>query len=291
MYSLDQVLTIYESVGHRDSHLFRWLYDHLYTKLRLSSVPSDFSEDLRLLKTKSAVFITMVDDVADNQNYRDQTLLSSLIDIPFKRESDSIGSDYYNAALEIWHDILCTIEQYPRYSEFRDIFNFDLRLVMTSQEYSVMINTDHSAANIVENEIYGPHGTLVVAHGTVDLMCSPKFDNKELGSLREILLIAQKIAQLCNMINTYAREIDEEDISSPIIMNALLENPDTNLSDLINEKYEMFKQLEEEFEKTVHDHLDEMREFSDDIKTIDVTNFADTMHEIWEDYKVRTPFS
>ena len=49
MLSLDQVINIYDSVGHRNSQLFRWLHEHLYTKLRLSSVPVGFVEDLRLL--------------------------------------------------------------------------------------------------------------------------------------------------------------------------------------------------------------------------------------------------
>lgn len=290
MLNLDQVLEIYDSVGHRNSQLFRWLHDHLYTKLRLSSVPPDFAEDLRLLNTKSSVFITLVDDIADNQLYRDKKLLNALIEIPFRDEPDTIDSNYYKATWEIWSDIKATIEKYPRYSEFKHIFDFDLRLVMMSQEYSVMVNTDRSAVNVVENEIYGPHGTLVMALGTVDLMCSPEFDIKELGSLREILMIGQKIAQFCNMINTYIREIDEEDISSPIIINALLENPDIDITELKNNGHDFFEQLEEQFEHTVQDHLYEIKDFAHDIKTINVVNFADTMNEIWEDYKVRQLF-
>ena len=72
MFSLNQVIEIYHSVGHRNTNLFQWLHDHLYTKLRLSSVSGEFAEDLRLLKTKSAVFITLIDDIADNHLYRDK---------------------------------------------------------------------------------------------------------------------------------------------------------------------------------------------------------------------------
>jgi len=160
-----------------------------------------------------------------------------------------------------------------------------------SQEYSIMVNTDRSVVNIIENEIYGPHGTLVMAHGTVDLMCSPGFDIKELGLLREILMIGQKVAQICNMINTYIREIDEEDISSPIIINALLENPNIEIKELKNNGNEFFELLEERFEKTVQDHLFNMKDFANNIKTINVENFADTMNAIWEDYKIRVPFN
>ncbi|MBC8183525.1 hypothetical protein H8E88_20725 [candidate division KSB1 bacterium] len=291
MLDLDQVLEIYESVGHRNSQLFRWLHEHLYTKLRLSSVPSFFMEDLRLLKTKSAVFITLVDDIADNQQFRDKNLLNALIEIPFRDKPDSIDSDYYRATWEIWSDIKKTMEKYPRYSEFKHVLEFDLKLAMMSQEYSIMVNTDRSVANVVENEIYGPHGTLVMAQGTIDLMCSPGFDIKELGLLREILMIGQKVAQLCNMINTYLREIDEEDISSPIIINALLENPDVEIKELKNNGHDFFEQLEEQFENTVQNHLYDIKDFASNLKTINVVNYAETMNAIWEDYKVRVPFN
>jgi len=290
MYSLDETIEIYDSVGHRNSFLFRWLYDHLYNKLRLSSVPLDCSENLRLLKTKSAIFITLIDDIADNHTYRDKDLLNALIEIPFKEKPSDIDSEYYEVTLEIWNDIVATIEQYPRYSEFKNILDFDLRLVMTSQEYSIMVNTDRSMVNLVENEIYGPHGTLLMAHGTVDLMCSPGFDIKELGSLREILMIGHKIAQLCNMINTYIREIEEEDISSPIIINALLDNPDIDISELKNNGRDFFEKLENQFEDRVQDHLYEIKDFAHEIKTINVVNFAETMNEIWEIYKIREYF-
>ena len=287
MFSLDQVIEIFNSVGHRNANLFRWLHDHLYTKLRLSSVADEYAEDLRLLKTKSAVFITLVDDIADNQLYRDKTLLNALIEIPFSDEPDPIDSDYYKATWKIWSDIKATIEKFPRYSEFKHILDFDLRLVMMSQEYSLMVNTDRSAVNVMENEIYGPHGTLVLAQGTIDLMCSPDFDTKELGSLRELLMIGQKIAQFCNTINTYVREIDEEDISSPILQKALLENPDIEITELKNNGHDFFEQLEKQFENSVQDHLYEIKDFAQNIKTISVVNFADTMNEIWEDNKVR----
>ncbi len=291
MLTLDQVLEIYGSVGHRNPQLFRWLHEHLYTKLRLSSVPSFFTEDLRLLKSKSAVFITLVDDIADNQQYRDKKLLNALIEIPFRNEPDPIDSTYYKATWEIWNDIKTTMEKYPRYSEFKHVLEFDLKLAMMSQEYSIMVNTDRSVANAIENEIYGPHGTLVMAQGTIDLMCSPGFDIKELGLLREILMIGQKVAQICNMINTYIREIDEEDISSPIIINALLENPDVEIKELKNNGHDFFEQLENDFENTVQDHLYEIKDFAHELKTINVVNFADTMNQIWKDYKIRKPFN
>ena len=121
MFSLNQVIEIYHSVGHRNTILFRWLHDHLYTKLRLSSVSDEFAEDLRLLKTKSAVFITLIDDIADNQLYRDKKLLTALIEIPFSDEADPIDSDYYRATWKIWNDIKATIEKFPRYSEFKHV--------------------------------------------------------------------------------------------------------------------------------------------------------------------------
>jgi hypothetical protein len=176
MHSHHEIIALYKSVGHRDPILFEWLYDNLYTKLRLSSVHQKFFQSLRLLKTKSAIFITLIDDVADNQELREEELLRALISIPFQEPLDDFDNNYYQVVSHIWADIIGTIEQYPRFSEFKDFFYFDLRQVMNSQEYSFLVNTNRSAANITDNETYGPHGTLVMLHGTIDLMCSPQFD-------------------------------------------------------------------------------------------------------------------
>ncbi len=287
MFSLHETISLYVSVGSRDPILFRWLYDNLYTKLRLSSVPSHFLQSLRLLKTKSAIFITLIDDIADNQELRERELLQSLLSIPFQKPSDDIDNNYYRVVSCIWADIISTIEKYPRFSEFRDVFYFDLRQVMNSQEYSFLINTNRSAVNMMDNEIYGPHGTLVMLHGTIDLMCSPNFDESELGPLREVLIIAQKIAQLCNMINTYAREIEEGDISSPIIINLMSEKPDFDLSTLKDCGDKLFKKLEQKYEKMVQNYLREMKSRSHNVKSVDVNEFAEIMRKIWEGYKVR----
>jgi len=287
MFSLHETISLYTSVGCRDSILFKWLYDNLYTKLRLSSVPPHFFQSLRLLKTKSAIFITLIDDIADNQELREEELLRSLLSIPFQESSDDIDNNYYRVVSSIWADIISTIEKYPRFSEFKDIFYFDLRQVMNSQEYSFLINTNRLVANMMDNESYGPHGTLVMLHGTIDLMCSPEFDESELGPLREVLIIAQKIAQLCNMINTYAREIEEGDISSPIIIDLISEKPDFDLPALKDSGDKFFERLEQNYEKLVQSYIREMKSRARNIKSVDVSEFAEIMRKIWEGYKER----
>ena len=285
MLTLKQTTRIFENVGYREPDLFIWLYDNLYTKLRLSSVSPEYEENLRLTKTKSAIFITLVDDIADNKEYRDKELIYALMDMPFKTCEHSIDSAYYHAAQMIWQDFILTIKKYPRYSEFRDILFFDFRLVMASQEYSMLINTNRHLPNIMENEIFGPHGTLFLIHASLDLMCSPEFDINDLGQLREILIIGQKIAQLCNTVNTYRRELEEEDISSPVVLKALLDNPKRSLSQVRN-----FKQIENQYERKVYNYINEMKRQAFNVRTVDVIALADVMNRIWLDYKSRKSF-
>src|SRR5260370_17170231 len=55
----------------------------------------------------------------------------------------------------------------------------------------------------------------------IDLMCSPAFDMRELGRMRTVACLAQKIAHVGNMLTTYPSEVVERDVSSPIISLAL----------------------------------------------------------------------
>jgi hypothetical protein len=102
-----------------------------------------------------------------------------------------------------------------------------------------------------------------------------------------VLTLAQKIAQLSNMINTYAREIQEGDISSPIVIDLISEKSDRAPVDLKNYNKEIFKELEQNYEQKVENYLSEMIARSKNIKTVDIKQFAGIMERIWQLYKVR----
>lgn len=290
MYTLSEVISKYKTVGHRNEFLFQWLYDVLYPKLCLSSVEPEYHANLRLTKAKSAVFITLIDDIADHANLRDRKLLDALITIPFSPEETNSNSRYFAVCQDLWRDISHTIREYPRYREFAYILNFDLKQVMLAEEQSWLMNSFPHMANELENDIYGHHGTLLMVNGLWDLMCSPDFDAAELGDLRECLYIAQKIARLCNMISTYHRELTEGDITSPIILRAIKEGRLNFPQMTINGSTESLQTLELQFREEVSSNVSQLHQWAKKISTVDVAHFADVMVDVFNDFDNRVAY-
>jgi len=217
---LDQVIQLYKSVGRRNIDYFGWIHG-VYSWITLPSVSFDLRKTLNDDKTKLTIFDILVDDLADNFDTRSYTLLERLTSIPWETTSSAMESDeYLRVAKRIWEDSIGSVSTYPRFKEFERIFYFDIRQVLSSMMYSYLSNTD-GVENPIETSFYSSYGCLVEVALDMDLMCSPAFEMKELGPMRTIACLAQKIAHVGNLLTTYPSELVEKDVSSPIIALAL----------------------------------------------------------------------
>lgn len=279
----------YKKIGHRNTYLFEWLYENLYNKMFLSSVDSAWRPRLQELKAQSAVFITLVDDIADNEQHRDIQLLKNLTQIPFSDTAQYDGT-FYNTCWSMWQDISDVVQTFPLYEDLKEFLEFDLRQVMNAELHSYLINANYHGASIVENDTYGHHGTLVMVHGTWDLMCSPDFDLSELGDIREGVYHATCAARLCNMINTYIRELDEGDFSSPIVLHCRKVHNLSASQLLKNSGRELLKKSEVYFEACFRKNIADIRGLSDRVRSVDMEQLAIVFESIYEDYRVREPY-
>lgn len=289
VHNLSSAIAQYKKVGHRNTFLFEWLYKNLYNKMVLSSVDANWRPRLRELKAQSAAFITLVDDIADNQDQRDDILLKNLVQIPFL-ESKEYDHPYFDVCRQMWKDIKEVVRTFPLYEDLKDFMEFDLRQVMNAELHSLLINTYFPGASIIENDTYGHHGTLVMVHGTWDLMCSPNFNFAELGDIREGVYHASFAARLCNQINTYSRELDEGDFSSPIILHCRKVH-NLSAAQLIKRSgRELLKKSERFFEEQFRQHVAEIRALKDRVHSVDMEKLAIVFESIYEDYRVREPY-
>lgn len=279
----------YKKVGHRDVALFEWLHKQLYSKMVLSSVDVAWRSRLQELKAQSAVFISLLDDVADNESLRDIHVLKKLINIPFIKKPES-DDPYYMTCWDMWKNISGVVQTFPLHDELGDFLEFDLRQVMNAELHSLLINSYYSGASIVENDTYGHHGTLLMVHGTWDLMCSPSFNFSELGDIREGVYYASCAARLCNMINTYTRELDEGDFSSPIILHCRKIH-NLSASQLLKKSgRELLKKSEAYYEELIHGHIAAIRDLSSRVQSVDMGHLADVFDSIFEDHCVPEPY-
>jgi hypothetical protein len=196
----------------------------MFENLHFSCVTPAFEDSLCVTKTKFTIFDVLIDDAADSPHVRDERLFKQLLRVPFERglietgELNKAQHEYVNVARKIWADAYKEIQTYPRFDEFKDVFEFDITQVLNAMRYGFFVNTRPWAANALESDVYDHHSMLIIVQGTLDLMCSPTFDIHELPRVRKALYFAQKAGKLGNLYNTYPREIAELDVSTaPVI--------------------------------------------------------------------------
>jgi hypothetical protein len=153
--------------------------------------------------------------------------------LPFKEtrnysngEECGNNSAFLQFTESIWIYVIKKLQEYPRYDEFKDIFEFDLKQMINSIYHSYLINTNPNIINLKEAKVYGGHNMAIFLCVDIDLMASPKFDKRELPWVRDIVWHAQQMARIGNWLSTWEREIWEMDYTSGIfafsIMNKLI---------------------------------------------------------------------
>ncbi len=266
-------------MGRRNIEYFAWIHD-VYSWITLPSVSFDCKSLLSEDKTKLTVFDILADDLADNHTTRSYSLLKDLIEIPWREKADSARTnEYLDVGRRIWEDSLSSVSCYPRFKEFERIFFFDLRQVLSSMMYNYLANTD-GIENPIETSFYSSYGCLVEVAIDLDLMCSPAFDMRELGLVRTVACLAQKVAQVGNMLTTYPSEVLECDVSSPIISLALRkgvirkdELGDQSIIPKLNK-------LEWVFKSRAHSYIRKVAEYEKEIRSINLRGFSDFLTEL-----------
>jgi hypothetical protein len=146
--------------------------------------------------------------------------------------------------------------------------------------------------NISELEIYSPYNMQIVLFLDLDLMCSPNFNKEELGKLRPVLIWAQKALHMAHVINTFPREIEELDFSSPIISMGLKEGVIDKEMVIKNPK-KVRKNLEyiiPYLKNRAEEHFQQIENQASQIESIDILKFNKKLREIYSRFLQRPPY-
>jgi len=281
---LGEVIDLYKSVGRRNIEYFGWIHD-VYSWITLPSVSFDCRKDLGDDKTKLTVFDILVDDLADNYETRSYPLLQRLANIPWQSKAGIAETDaYLDVGRRIWEDSISSLSNYPRFNEFERIFYFDLRQVLSSMMYSYLGNTA-GIENPIETGFYSSYGCLVEVAIDMDLMCSPAFDMRELGPMRTVACLAQKVAHVGNMLTTYPSEVVERDVSSPIISLALRKG--VIREDELGDKAAVPKvaKLEWVYKNKAYSYIKKVAEYEREIRSINIRGFSNYLVELIEKFE------
>lgn len=209
----------YKKVGERDEFIWKWIFKTT-SMVTSPAVEKKYRKSLPVIKALLFMFDTLLDDIADKT--RNKAFLNELIKIPF--DSNCIVFNHLKSAErkyllfteKVWNYLEGAVQKYPRYKEFQDLFKYDILQLLNTMRYSYLVNTNPYLINKIEFWAYLPPNMTVMICSTIDLMCSPRFDIREIGRAREVFWLAQEMTRIGNWVSTWKREIDECDFTSGI---------------------------------------------------------------------------
>lgn len=217
--SLSRWVSGYAKVGRRNPYLWHWCRQAVEATT-LPCVPAELRDELCDTKTLGVVWDVMLDDVADQGGNPEmlETLLSWPLGRPIRDFSRFSPQEqaYAQFTCDVWEEIMRRAPHYPCFQEYASLLRFDYLQLSNVMRYSHLLNGNLNLLNLAEHDLYTPHNMHIMVCSTFDLMCSPKFDRTELGTLREIIWNAQCMGRIGNLVTTWQRELGEQDFTSGI---------------------------------------------------------------------------
>lgn len=294
---LEAVTTYYEElIGERDTFIWKWCH-YVFDSIQLSSVdtaPSAVTDT----KTLISMMVVAYDDILEKHG--DRRTFEQALSIPFqhdplnRRYDDTVDEDRLECIEIVWSEIDTRIREAPRHEEFRQLFEFDIRQVLDSIEYSALLTETPEMANLRESTVHECHNMMTFLLADIDLMYSTGFDRSELGAVRRAIWHAQQMARIGNWISTWERELEEGDYSSGVIVRSLEQNTiePTELEalrtdsdeELLNELFQKIhaEGIEADLLERWRWEKSEVQDLESEITSVDVAELVDGFDHVLE---------
>lgn len=280
----------YEKVGKRNPIV--WLLTYKIIKMTdFSGVLKKHQRSLQNNKFLMMMFVVLLDDVIDktqNKKLINEVLLITSFNKKNNIKFDSFSkkeNEYFKFLVKVWNSIFQSIKKYPLYNEFKDLFRFDMLQIINSMRFASLVNKNYYMINEIEYWAYFPCSMQVMVYRTLDLLCSQKFNDKEIRVARRIAWESQNMMRIANWVSTWEREIKEQDFTSGIFaylidfelitVNDLKNN---NVNKIINKVKN--NEVEDYFLKKWEEHYNKIDELSSESKFFDTKKFLSQLEKI-----------
>ena len=216
----------YGAFGKRDLYLWKWAHCGV-EMTTLPCVPPELRADVCDSKVLSIMLCVLLDDVADEHGKG--PLLESLLRVvgegtpPLRAGVADEDRTYVEFTLSLAEEYQRRTRRYPGHENYAELLRFDQLQFLNTLRYSHLLNRRLSLLNMAEHDLYLPHNMHMMSFATLDLMCSPAFDDRELGKLREAIWHAQCMGRIGNLLATWRREVRERDFTSGVFARAVAE--------------------------------------------------------------------
>lgn len=207
---------------HRNFALFEKFLVQGYAAVTLDSVPEALFDDMLRAKLCLGTLITLYDDFADRPEQVNAPLLDLLYRLrfgkrpPLRSTTDSLRPDVLDFANSLFVQIEEVLRSLSNYELFLELLNFDLSQFYSANQYASLVTANPDLNNQLENRLYAHHNMGMVIVAMMDLMASEKVNLKELGPMREVFLIGQRMGRIFNVLTTSKRESLDGDITGEL---------------------------------------------------------------------------
>lgn len=285
--NLQSWITRYRHVGERESYLWRWCL-FAVDCMTLSSVDRELRTEVRDTKFLVGMFNCLIDDVVDrDHNPRLFRSLLSLLHGAKPQGDNEQEQRLVEFVASVWNEIWRKARLFPRFQEFQSLLEFDLRQLTIAVEHSDLTSQLPEMVNRIEHDLYSAHGMMVTIAATLDLMSSPGFNRNDLSALRSLLWHAESMARIGNLVSTWEREIDDDDFTSGVFMEALwrgLVTHDQLRSDNRDELVKVIvrSDIEADFLRKWEHHRTQVRRLGAALKSIDIEDYIGRLDQLLE---------
>lgn len=250
----------------RDKRLFSHFLIPGYQMTTISSVRSDIEEHVQLAKLNLGMLITLIDDLADHPEHFNPKLLEHLYKLlpgqipsttPHLSKEDR---KTYQLAEKLVTNLDQHLRELPHYQGLIELLIFDLEEIYRANHYAEKMRQFPTLRNLKESQHYGPYNMGMLAAGLIDLMGSKTIDINELGQSRECFLLGQRMGRIGNLLSTYQRELNENDLTNEISLSQDETYSEKLESEFLNLKLELLAK---------------------DLKSFNVYNYAQGMEKLF----------
>lgn len=214
----------YSKVGHRNMYLWKWCHQGVMVTT-LSCVAPEHFANVCDTKVMGVILDVLLDDIADRKG--DDGLLESLTSLTINGPRPTFTGypakqrAYAEFTVAVWDAIVERARRYPLFNTYAKVLDYDYQQLWNVMRYSHLANEHIELLNLAEHDLYTPHNMHMIISSTLDLMCSPGFDRKEWGAVRDAAWHGQCMGRIGNLTTTWERELGDADYSSGVYASAL----------------------------------------------------------------------
>lgn len=211
-------------LGDRELLSWKWVWYVCNELLTLECVADEYRQEASEAKTLVAIYVTLVDDVAERLG--DRTTFWEVAKTAYPEtepdwERQDVDSDYVNSIHQVWTELVDRLRSAPRFEAFVDPFMFNLRQTVQAMEYTRLSDEYPAFMNTEETWYFDTQAIGSFLYWTVDLMFSPAFEMSDFRAFRQIVYELQHMWRLGNWITTWEGEVYEHDFSAGIFVEAI----------------------------------------------------------------------